>query len=146
MWSNTDRQTRTPRTDYESWRHRRQERRSNPRRSAESLPPLFLQWGTRKRLLEGEDALHASLALQPVQYKLHSEFKSDGSHLFEWHRTTQWKSLRWALLYRGDEGKSTGPQTVCRTHYCTSFTVIMAVVYTNLFLVLKSDVNIQFNL
>lgn len=32
-------------------------------------------------------------------------------------------------------------KTACRTHYCTSFTVIMAVGYTNLFLVLKSDVN-----
>ena len=83
MYSNTDRQTRTPRTDYEPWQHRRQERRSNPRWSAESLPPLFQQRGTRERLLEGEDTLHASLALQPVQHKLHSEFKIDGSHLFE---------------------------------------------------------------
>lgn len=47
------------------------------------LLPFFPTAG-RERLLEGEAALRASLALQPAQHKLNSvSFKIEGSRLLE---------------------------------------------------------------
>lgn len=105
------RHTRTPRTDYESWQHSRQERRSGPRRSLGSLLRLVLQLLNKRT---GGSCWKAKPLSALVYYVCDINYTSkiEGSHLLEWHRTTQWKRSCWALLYRGDEGKPAGLQAV----------------------------------
>lgn len=105
------RHTRTPRTDYESWQHSRQERRSGPRRSLGSLLRLVLQLLNKRT----EGSCWKAKPLSALVYyvcDINYTSKIEGSHLLEWHRTTQWKRSCWALLYRGDEGKPAGLQAV----------------------------------
>lgn len=85
MNSNTDshkRHTRTPRTDYESWQHSRQERRSGPRRSLGSLLRLVLQLLNKRT---GGSCWKAKPLSALVYYVCDINYTSkiEGSHLLE---------------------------------------------------------------
>lgn len=76
------RHTRTPRTDYESWQHSRQERRSGPRRSLGSLLRLVLQLLNKRT---GGSCWKAKPLSVLVYYVCDINYTSkiEGSHLLE---------------------------------------------------------------
>lgn len=77
------RHTRTPRIDYESWQHRRRERRSGPRRSPRLLLCFVLQLLNRKD--RGGSCWKAKPLSELVYYvcNVNHTSKIEGFHLLE---------------------------------------------------------------